>query len=190
MHAQQPKPLIVVLLGPPGGGKGTQAEKITAEFGIPSVSTGDLLRAEAKADTPRGREIGEVMKSGKLVSDDIVNQLVADRLLRDDAKKGMILDGYPRTIAQAQFLDKLLAERELPKPVVVNLEVPDEEIVQRLASRGRADDKPEIVRERLRVYARDTRPLLDYYGKAVRSVKGAGTPDEVYSGVSKALHGA
>lgn len=181
------KPMIVILLGPPGGGKGTQAEKIVAEFKIPAVSTGDLLRAEAKADTPRGREIAAVMKKGELVKDEIVNQLVADRMSKDDAKGGIILDGYPRKVSQAQFLDRLLKQRKLPKPVVINLDVPDEEIVKRLSARGRADDKPETVRERLRVYAQETKPLLEYYRKTVKSLDGTGTPEEVYERVRKVL---
>jgi adenylate kinase len=178
---------IIVLLGPPGGGKGTQAEKITAEFGIPSISTGELLRAEVKAGTELGRKIQAVMQKGDLVSDDIVNQLIAGRLKRDDARKGVILDGYPRTLAQARFLDRLLKERKLPPPIVLNLSVPDEEIVKRLAARGRPDDKPDTVRERLKVYSTETRPLLDYYASKLRTVDGTGEPGEVYRRVRQAI---
>lgn len=183
-----PRPLVLVLLGKPGGGKGTQAEKITAEFGIPAVSTGDLLRAEAKSGTPLGREVQAVMQKGELVSDDIVNRLVSDRLERADAARGVILDGYPRNVAQAAFLDRLLEQRKFPPPLVIDLEVPDEEILQRLAARGRKDDNPQTVRERLHVYAAETRPVLDYYSsRNLRRVDGLGTPEEVYARVRASI---
>lgn len=188
LTAQTPKPLILILMGPPGGGKGTQAEKITAEFGIPSVSTGDLLRAEVKSGSALGVQIQAVMQKGDLVSDDIVNRLIADRLSRPDARKGLILDGYPRDVAQAGYLDGLLNERNLPQPLVINLDVAEEEILKRLGQRGRKDDAPETVRSRLGVYARDTKPVLDYYGPSrVRKVDGLGAPEEVYSRVREAI---
>jgi adenylate kinase len=189
--AQPRPPLILILLGPPGGGKGTQAEKITAEFGIPSVSTGDLLRAEVKNGTALGRQVQSIMQKGDLVSDDIVNQLIAGRLSKEDARQGVILDGYPRTLSQAEFLDRLLADRKLPAPLVIDLQVPAEEIVKRLASRGRKDDEPATVRERLRVYERDTEPLIGYYrSKNLSVIDGLGTPDEVYKRVRSAITAA
>lgn len=186
--AQSHPPLILVLLGPPGGGKGTQAEKITAEFGIPSLSTGELLRAEVKSGTPLGKQVQAIMQKGELVSDDIVNQLIAARLSQPDARQGVILDGYPRTLAQARYLDQLLSDRKLPPPLVIDLQVPAEEIVKRLAARGRKDDEPATVRERLRVYARDTEPLLGYYrSRNLKVVDGLGSPEEVYQRVRGAL---
>lgn len=185
--SQTRSPLILIMLGPPGGGKGTQAEMITGEFGIPSISTGELLRAEVKTGSPLGQRIQGVMQKGELVSDDIVNELVAARLKRDDTRQGIILDGYPRTVSQAQYLDRLLAERKLPKPMVLNISVPEEEILKRLAVRGRKDDAPETVRERLKVYGHETRPLLDYYQGQLLTVNGLGTPDEVYERVREAI---
>lgn len=184
----QPRsPLVVIVLGPPGGGKGTQAERITKEFGIASVSTGDLLRAEVAKGTQLGRQVKEVMAKGDLVSDDIVNGLVAARFDQPDAANGLILDGYPRTVPQAEFLDRFLAGRKA-RPVVVNLAVPADEIVARLAKRGRADDKPDTVRERLRVYDTQTKPLLDYYGsRGLVQVDGTGSPDEVWARVREAI---
>lgn len=185
--AAQVKPprLAVVLLGAPGAGKGTQAERITAEFGLPALSTGEILRAEVKAGTPLGRRVETAMKSGVLVSDDIVNELVKARTA---ALTGFLLDGYPRTVPQARFLDGLLAERRYPPPRVIDLVVPEEELLKRLLARGRADDKPEIIRERLKVYQRDTLPLVDYYRKGdYHGIDGAGTVEEVYARVRAAL---
>jgi adenylate kinase len=179
---------VVILLGPPGGGKGTQAERIIKEFGIGSVSTGDLLRAEVAKGTPLGNQVKAVMAKGDLVSDDIVNGLVAARFKQPDAAKGLILDGYPRTVPQAEFLDRFLTNRKT-RPMVINLAVPADEIVARLAKRGRADDKPETVRERLRVYDTETKPLLDFYAsRGLENVDGTGTPDEIFARVRAAIN--
>jgi adenylate kinase len=179
-------PLVVLLLGPPGGGKGTQSEFITKRFGIPAVSTGDLLRAEVKADTPLGRRIQGSMAKGELVADEIVNGLVAKRIAEPGARKGFILDGYPRTASQAAYLDRLLAERGLPKPVVIVLEVPEQEIVNRLLARGRADDKPDVIRGRIRVYEKESEPILKHYPNHHR-IDGAGAPEEVFRRIEPLL---
>jgi len=186
--AQTRQPMVIILLGPPGAGKSTQATKITAEFGQPAVSTGDLLRAEVKAETPLGKSIAATMKAGDLVSNDIVNQLVSARFSQPDAAKGLILDGYPRNVAQAEFLDKMLVEKNFGKPLVLNFAVPKEEIVKRLSGRGRADDKPEVILERLAVYDHETKPLLDYYATGnLETITEHGAPDAVYAKVREAI---
>jgi adenylate kinase len=187
--AGQPAPKAVVLLiGPPGSGKGTQAKLITDKYGIPGISTGELLRAEAKAGTDLGKKIEAVLGKGALVSDEIVNELVAKRTLAADTAGGFILDGYPRTVAQAKFLDKLLAERRWPKPAVLHLDVPDSVVTERLTKRGRADDKPEVIRDRLKAYHRDTAPILEHYrGADLHRIGGAGTPEEVFALLDRAL---
>jgi len=181
----QPTRLVIILLGPPGGGKGTQAERITAEFRVPALSTGEVLRAEVKAGTALGKQLQQTMAEGKLVDDSIVNRLVGQRT---ENLNGYILDGYPRTTAQAEFLDHLLKERGYPPPLVLNFDVPTEEIVKRLAARGRADDKPEVIRERMKVYARDTEPLIRYYSKGnYRRIDGVGSIEEIYQRVREAI---
>ncbi len=180
--------VVVVLLGPPGGGKGTQAEFITKKYGLPPISTGELLRAEVEQATPLGRRIQGVMAKGELVSDEIVNALVEQRISQPDAARGFILDGYPRTVEQARFLDTLLPRKGFPRPVVIVLKAPVEAIVSRLASRGRADDKPEVVRERIAVYERQTAPLIEYYTGAGRhDIDGLGTPEEVFARIDRVL---
>jgi adenylate kinase len=127
--------MVILLFGPPGCGKGTQGAVMTRQLGVPSISTGEIFRAELKAGTPLGNAAKEIMTSGGLVGDDIVNAMVKGRLAQPDCAKGFLLDGYPRTIAQAQFLDGLLKELGYPEPTVVFLEVPDEVLVTRLTSR-------------------------------------------------------
>jgi adenylate kinase len=127
--------MVILLFGPPGCGKGTQAAVITQTLGIPSISTGEIFRAELKAGTPLGNAAKEIMASGGLVGDDIVNAMVSGRLRQPDCQRGFLLDGYPRTIPQAQFLEGLLRELGYPEPTIVYLDVPDEVLVARLASR-------------------------------------------------------
>jgi adenylate kinase len=188
LWAQAKPPLILILLGAPGSGKSTQSEKITAEFGVPGVSTGALLRAEVQAKTPLGQSLEATMKKGGLVSDDVVNELVAARIAKAGTTGGLILDGYPRNVAQAQFLDQLMAKQKLPAPVVLNFAVTAEEVTKRLAGRGRADDQPKAIAERMAVYDRETKPLLDFYSsRGLKTVETSGTPDEVYARVRAAL---
>jgi adenylate kinase len=186
----------LVLLGAPGSGKGTQAELLKAELGVPHVSTGDLLRAAVKAGTPLGLEARAVMEAGKLVSDEIVLAMLEQRLAEPDAATGFILDGYPRNVAQCEALQALLARIGQPLEIAIKLDVPSELIVERIAGRaaaqGRKDDTPETVRERLRVYAEQTEPVADYFagiGKLV-VVDGVGELAEVSRRILDALPGA
>jgi len=150
----------LILLGPPGAGKGTQAAFIRDKFGIPQISTGDMLRAAVKEGTPLGLAAKKVMDAGQLVSDDIIVGLVKERLKHVDCAKGYLFDGFPRTIPQAEAM----RAARVPIDFVLEIDVADDEIVTRLKGRGRDDDKEETVRKRLDVYRAQTRPLVDYYG--------------------------
>jgi len=171
----------IVLLGAPGSGKGTQAENIVQKYQIPHISTGDLLRAEVAAGTELGKQADGIMKSGALVSDDIILGMIRSRLSKDDTAKGFMLDGFPRTLPQAEGLDTLLTELDQPLDVVLFLDVDYGEIMQRLLARKRADDTEETIRKRLQVYEAETAPLIDYYKAKgnLRSVQGTGTVEEI-----------
>ncbi|WP_112139605.1 adenylate kinase [Glycomyces dulcitolivorans] len=179
----------LVLVGPPGAGKGTQAEIIAARLGVPKISTGDIFRANVDGGTPLGLKAKEYMEAGELVPDEVTNEMVADRLAQDDAKDGFLLDGYPRNTEQAKVLDGILTEAGVILDVAVELVASDEEVVRRLSGRRvskstgkvyhlefdppadpdsddlyqRSDDKPETVKHRLEVYAEQTAPLVGYY---------------------------
>ena len=186
--AQQRPQVVILLVGPPGSGKGTQAKMITEKYGLPAFSTGDLLRAEVKEGTALGKRIQPVMAQGGLVDDAIVNDLVAGRTLKPDAGRGFILDGYPRTVAQAQFLDRLLAERQWPRPTVIHLDVPDTVVIERLLQRGRADDKQEVIRDRLNKYESETVPILRHYGAGdYHRIDGTKTPEAVFAQMDEVL---
>jgi len=186
----------ILMLGAPGAGKGTQAKSLAKRLDVPHVSTGDMLRAAVEAGTPVGRKAKAVMDAGDLVSDDIVIGIAEERLREPDAQKGFILDGFPRTIPQAEALDTLLGTLGCPLDCCLALEVDREAVVQRLLKRaqleGRADDNEETIRERMRVYEAQTAPLLDFYGKRdlVVSVDGMGEIDEIGRRVREALAGA
>jgi adenylate kinase len=215
-------PLNLIILGPPGAGKGTQAERVARARGIPKISTGDILREAVQQGTPIGRQARAIMASGKLVSDDVMIGIVRERLDRSDARKGFVLDGFPRTVAQARALDEILAGRDAV--VVVDIAVPDVELVRRLASRlvcercgatlappgppgadasaacaacggrlvQRSDDNEAVVRERLKVYHQQTRPIVEFYESrpTFRSVSGAQTPDAVAADLAAAIESA
>jgi adenylate kinase len=185
----------LVLLGAPGSGKGTQAELLKAELGVPHISTGDLLRAAVKAGTPLGLKAKAVMEAGQLVSDEIVLGMLEERLAQPDAAAGFILDGYPRNVAQCEALERLLARIGQPLEVAIKLDVPTELIVERIAGRaakeGRKDDTPETVRERLRVYTEQTAPVADHFaaiGK-LTAVDGVGELVEVSRRILAACRG-
>jgi adenylate kinase len=183
----------ILFLGPPGSGKGTQAKLLASRLGVPAISTGEILRAAVAAGTPLGMQAKAVMERGELVSDDVMIGLVRDRLLQGDAARGFLLDGFPRTVAQAEALEAALARNEIPLSAVVNLSVPEETLVTRLASRseaeGRADDRPETVRERLRVYREKTEPLAAYYRDRglLIDVNGVGEIPAVTEAIDRAL---
>ena len=191
-----PEQLNLLLFGPQGSGKGTQAKRIAAEHGIPHVSTGDMFRAAIAKRTPLGAKVEPILAAGDLVPDDLTVGLIRERLAEPDAAPGFVLDGFPRNLAQAEALDALLAELGRPLTAVLELLVPDEVCVERMLKRaaeeGRADDTPEGIARRLEIYHRETAPLSEHYrgeGKLVE-VDGAGTIDEVWGQIQKALEQA
>ncbi len=183
----------LVLLGAPGSGKGTQAARLKEALALPHISTGDLLRAAVAAGTPLGLQAKTVMERGELVSDDIVLGMLEDRLRQPDTANGFILDGYPRNLVQANALDALLDRLGQPVDIAVQLDVDTELLIQRIAGRaqaeGRADDSPDAVRNRLRVYSDQTAPVIDYYRGRNRlvCVFGVGAMEEVLARVLTAV---
>lgn len=209
--------LRLLMLGPPGAGKGTQAVQIARDHGVPKISTGDMLRDAVASGSPLGQQVKETVARGQLVSDDLIVALVRDRLALDDARSGFVLDGFPRTVAQADALDALLADAPL---TVVEIRVPDEELVRRVRGRRicekcgttvsafdgdpavaqacrncggklvqRSDDSESVVRDRLKVYWRETEPMIRYYeGRPTfRRVDGARAPRDVYAAIAEAI---
>jgi adenylate kinase len=154
-----------IFLGPPGAGKGTQAKILADYCHIPHISTGDILRQALQAQTPLGVKAQGYMDRGELVPDELVQDMVKERLSQDDTKSGWILDGFPRTVKQASFLSALLQGLAQPEAQVINLDAPDNVVVARLLERGRKDDSEDVIRRRLEVYRSDTAPLIDYYGQ-------------------------
>lgn len=177
----------VVLLGPPGAGKGTQAEKLAEKLGIPQISTGDLFRRNITEGTKLGLEAKRYLDAGDLVPADLTNQLVDDRLNDSDAADGFILDGYPRSLHQAQALHEMLERRGTDIDAVLEFCVSQDELLRRLKARGRADDTDEIILNRMKVYRDETAALLDYYRDQSRTVDAVGTVDEVFARALKAL---
>ena len=191
----------LILVGPPGAGKGTQAARLVENYGIPQLSTGDMLRAAVAAETPVGLQAKAVMDAGGLVSDEIVVGIIRDRIAEEDAKKGFILDGFPRTLAQAEALDDMLQANNLKLNAVVELRVDQTKLVDRIIKRAedakaagqpvRKDDDPEVFKQRLEAYNRDTAVVVPYYEKTglLSVIDGMQGIDEVSASVESALQG-
>jgi adenylate kinase len=189
----------LILLGPPGAGKGTQAQRLVQRHGIVQLSTGDMLRAAVKAKTPIGRKAEAIMARGELVPDDVVVAIVSDRIDQPDARNGFILDGFPRTVPQAEALERMLAEKGLRLEGVIELQVDEGALLKRLASRTaemiargesvRPDDNPEALKTRLNVYRTQTAPLIAFYEKKglLRSVDGMAPIDTVTAAIDRVL---
>ena len=188
--ALEPAPLsstVVILLGAPASGKGTQAIRLAEELKLPHISTGDLFRYNIANKTALGEKAKSFIDAGKLVPDDIVIDMVFDRVKNPDAANGYILDGFPRTIYQADALSAKLPKET--KLIVLNLDVSDDTIVSRALGRKRSDDTPEVVKERLKTYHEHTAPLLDYYKKKglLKNINGEQSPDEVFKALKSAI---
>ncbi|WP_417682352.1 adenylate kinase [Roseibium sp.] len=191
----------LILVGPPGAGKGTQAARLVAKYGIPQLSTGDMLRAAVAAKTPIGLKAKEVMDAGGLVSDEIVVGIIRDRIGEEDAQKGFILDGFPRTLAQAEALDEMLNEKGIKLDCVLELRVDQEKLVGRIINRAeeakargeavRKDDDPEVFKQRLEAYNRDTAVVVPFYDKngLLTVVDGMQSIDEVTAAIEAVLSG-
>ena len=183
----------ILLIGPPGAGKGTQAALLAQHFGIPAISTGDIFRENVRNETPLGLEAKAFMDRGEYVPDSLTNALVRDRLNQDDAAAGFLLDGYPRTIDQVQELDDILEEAEAKLDVVVQLTADAEELLRRLSGRaqeqGRSDDTPDVIKRRLDVYEEQTAPLIDIYASRslVAKVNGLGEIGDVTNRIIEVL---
>ncbi|KRC49273.1 adenylate kinase [Leifsonia sp. Root227] len=183
----------MLIVGPPGAGKGTQASRITTAYGIPDISTGDIFRANIKNETPLGLQVKAIVDAGDYVPDSLTNELVTNRIAEDDAAGGFLLDGYPRTLDQVAYLDELLEKNGQKLDAVIQLVADQDEIVARLTKRaqeqGRADDSEEAIRHRQEVYVRETSPLIDVYRQRglLVEVDGLGDMDEVAARITSAL---
>jgi adenylate kinase len=189
-------PLDVLLLGVQGSGKGTQAKRLASEYGLAHIATGDMLRAAMADGTPLGERVKPIYDAGDLVPDDLMIDLIRERLSRADTEAGFILDGFPRTMPQADALDSMLAEIDRPLTVVLELQVPDEVAIERLRKRavdeGRSDDTPEAIAKRIELYNRETKPLVSHYRLAgnLVGIHGDRPENEVFAEIQQAVEQA
>lgn len=181
----------IILFGPPGAGKGTQAKKLQDEYNIPHLSTGDIFREAIKNKTPLGVKVKSILDSGELVPDQTVVDLVADELSKEKYEEGYILDGFPRTVVQAKAFDAFLDKNNDSLDAFISLSVPEDELVKRILSRGegRADDTEEKIKTRLEVYRKETEPVIEHYNKQdkVQEIDGMGSIDEIFDRIKAAL---
>jgi adenylate kinase len=175
----------LVLLGPPGSGKGTQAARLTETYGIPAIATGDILRAQAESGTPLGQRVRRLLDGGELVPDSLVIDIIRHRLSDPDTQAGFILDGFPRTVPQAEALDAMLADLQRPLDAAVYLQVASPALLDRLVHRHRRDDSPEVAAHRIDVFGEQTAPLIDYYRRQgkLKLIDGARPPDAVWTAI-------
>lgn len=184
----------LVLFGPPGSGKGTQSENIISKFGLLHLSTGDILRAEVASETPLGIEAKKFMDGGELVPDEVVIGMISSKLDNTPEAKGFIFDGFPRTVAQAEALDKLLEFKETPINLVISLEVKEEELISRLVERGkdsgRSDDTEDVITKRIQEYRNKTAPVASYYKEQNKlvSVEGVGSIGDIFDAISSKIN--
>ncbi len=181
--------MFIVFIGPPGAGKGTQAERLVEQLKIPHLSTGELLRAAIEDGSDLGRQAQSFMDGGQLVPDSLVLNLISERLDNPELSAGCLFDGFPRNVQQAGLLDQLLDHRNRPLDMVLELQVEDEELTRRLLARQRPDDTPDTIAERLRVYANQTAPVLEYYARQgkLSSIDGNGSPEDVFARAQEAV---
>jgi adenylate kinase len=179
----------IVFLGPPGAGKGTQAQRLKDHLDIAHLSTGEMLRDAEQAKTTLGREAARYMNAGQLVPDDVVVGIVLERLGEKDCVHGCLFDGFPRTVPQAEALDRMLADHGMPLDLVLAIDVNEPQLVERLLARGRPDDDRGTIRERFRQFSSLTEPLIDYYrGRGIlRQIDGEGTPEQVFARIRRAV---
>lgn len=177
----------LVLLGPPGAGKGTQAAILSEKLGVPAISTGDLFRANIGQGTPLGVEAKKYIDAGELVPAEITNNMVRARLAEPDAANGFLLDGFPRSVEQARELEAILKDLDTQLDGVLSFDIDEDVVVERMLARGRADDTEDVIRNRLRVYREETAPLLDYYADSLVTVDAVGEVDEINARALAAL---
>ncbi len=169
----------ILIVGPPGAGKGTQAAVLSAELGVPHISTGELFRAHVDDETELGRQVKKYLEVGALVPDEVTNEMVAERLTEDDCRAGFLLDGFPRTVSQARVLAGLLRDLDCEIDAVLELDASEDLVVGRLLARGRDDDTEDVIRRRQRLYREQTAQLLDFYSDRLVTVPAAGSVQDV-----------